>query len=81
MSDSITKMAQDVQNQIRDLAYMMWEAAGQQQGLAMQYWLAAEKQVLATMQAASTKLAPKRQAADAPAEPEGAPRTRAKATK
>lgn len=80
MSESMTKMTHDMHNRIRDLAYLMWEAAGQQQGLAMDYWLAAEKQVLATMQAAATKLTPRRAAAEASGEKEAtqAPQRKAK---
>lgn len=71
MSTDVTKMAQDVQDRIRDLAYMMWESAGRQQGLAMQYWLSAEKEVLGVMQAAAAsvgvKKATKAAAAEQPA--------------
>lgn len=79
MNDSITRMTQDVQDRIREVAYLMWEAAGHQQELAMQYWLAAEKDVMAAMTAAATKLTPKQEAADASAEKEAAPRTPKKA--
>ncbi len=79
MNDSITEMTQDVQDRIRDMAYLMWEAAGHQQELAMQYWLAAEKDVMAAMTAAATKLTPTQAAADAAAEKEAAPRTPKKA--
>ncbi|TVR82589.1 MAG: DUF2934 domain-containing protein [Rhodospirillales bacterium] len=34
---------------VRDLAYQMWEAGGQQYGRAMDYWIAAERHVTATM--------------------------------
>lgn len=34
---------------IRELAYVMWEAAGDQQGAAMDFWLAAERHVLTVM--------------------------------
>lgn len=54
MSTDVTRIAQDVQERIRDIAYLMWESAGRQQGLAMQYWLAAEKEVLGVMEAATT---------------------------
>lgn len=79
MNNSITKMTQDVQDRIRDVAYLMWEAAGHQQELAMQYWLAAEKEVMAAMTAAATKLTPTQEAADAAAEKETASRTPKKA--
>lgn len=79
MNNSITKMTQDVQDRIRDLAYLMWEAACHQQNLAMQYWLGAEKEVMAAMTAAATKLTPKQEAAHAPADKDAAPRTPKKA--
>lgn len=59
MSNDVTKKAQDIQDRIRDLAYLMWESAGRLQGLAMQYWLDAEKEVIATVQAVETKIAAK----------------------
>jgi hypothetical protein len=59
MSNDVTKMTQDIQERIRELAYLMWESAGRLQGLAMQYWLDAEKEVIATVQAAETTIAPK----------------------
>lgn len=37
----------ELHEQISELAYLMWEAAGRQQGLAVEYWLAAERQVMA----------------------------------
>lgn len=71
MNQDVTKMAQDVQERVRDLAYMMWESAGRQQGLAMQYWLAAEKDVMEVMQAATTAFGGRKErntaAADKPA--------------
>ncbi|NBC31289.1 MAG: DUF2934 domain-containing protein [Alphaproteobacteria bacterium] len=36
----------ELHDRISQLAYLMWEAAGRQQGLAMEYWLAAERQVI-----------------------------------
>ena len=58
MKDDIKKMTQDVQDRIRELAYMMWEAAGRQQGMASEYWLAAEREVLKTMQRAAEAIMP-----------------------
>lgn len=39
----------EIHDKISELAYLMWETAGRQQGAAMQYWLAAERQILAMM--------------------------------
>jgi predicted flap endonuclease-1-like 5' DNA nuclease len=47
-----------VQDRIRELAYMMWETAGRQQGMASEYWLAAEREVLKTMQRAAEAIMP-----------------------
>ena len=58
MNDDIKKMTQDVQDRIRELAYMMWETAGRQQGMASEYWLAAEREVLKTMQRAAEAIMP-----------------------
>lgn len=57
MTNSLHQLAHDIQMRIRDLAYIMWESAGQQ-GMALEYWLAAEKEVLDTFQAAAGKVVP-----------------------
>ena len=58
----VTEMAEGVQQRIRDLAYLMWESAGRQHGLAMQHWLAAETEVVGVMQAATKTVAVERPA-------------------
>jgi hypothetical protein len=58
MSDDSRKYGKEVEDRIRDLAYSMWESAGRLQGLATEFWLAAEKQVLASMGAAAGTLMP-----------------------
>lgn len=76
MPNSMHQMTQDIQTRIRELAYMMWESAGRHQGMAMDYWLAAEKEVMSTFQAAAGMWLP----ATNPAEPAAAdPPTRAPA--
>ncbi|MGF1641351.1 MAG: DUF2934 domain-containing protein [Rhodospirillales bacterium] len=40
-------------DRIRDLAHCMWESAGRQYGLALDFWLSAERHVLTMMRAAS----------------------------
>jgi len=59
MNDEIRKMSQEIQNRISEMAYLMWETAGRQQGMAMEYWLAAEKEVMSTAQRAAEKMIPK----------------------
>lgn len=43
----------DVQQRIHHLAYLMWESAGRQQNMALQYWLNAEREVISSIQAAA----------------------------
>lgn len=58
MSNTILEMTEELQQRIRDLAYMMWESAGRQNGAAVEYWLAAEREVMATIQAATERMMP-----------------------
>ena len=58
MSEDDKSYSQEIQDRIRELAHAMWESAGRLQGLATEYWLAAEKEVLATMRAAADRLTP-----------------------
>lgn len=46
-------MSGDLQGRIRDLAYLMWESAGRQQGMAMDFWLQAEQEIVNTVQKAA----------------------------
>jgi hypothetical protein len=36
----------DLQKRTREVAYMLWESAGRHHGRALDYWLAAESEVL-----------------------------------
>ena len=63
MNKEIENMTQEIQDKISELAYLMWESAGRQHGMAMNYWLAAEKDILATMQAAAETVVPAEQSA------------------
>ena len=58
MGDNDKNYSQEIQDRIRELAHSMWEWAGRQQDVALHYWVAAEKEVLATMRAAADKLMP-----------------------
>jgi hypothetical protein len=58
MNNTLQEMTQDIQVRIRELAYLMWESAGRQQGMAMEYWLKAESEVLSTLQAAAARMMP-----------------------
>ena len=48
----------EIHEKISEMAYLMWEAAGRQQGLTMEYWLAAERQVMAMVEAAVGQMMP-----------------------
>jgi hypothetical protein len=65
MNDDFKKMSQDIQNRISEMAYLMWETAGRQQGMAMEYWLAAEKEVMTTAQKAAERMMPQEKKASA----------------
>lgn len=69
MGKSFQEIAENIQDRIRQVAYLMWESAGRQHGMAMEYWLAAESDVLKTMQAAAERLLP----SEAKAKPEAEP--------
>jgi peptidoglycan hydrolase CwlO-like protein len=63
MNKEVQDMTQEIQDRISELAYLMWESAGRQQGMAMNYWLAAEKDILNTMQTAAETVIPAEQKA------------------
>ncbi|TVR99745.1 MAG: DUF2934 domain-containing protein, partial [Rhodospirillales bacterium] len=69
MAQDIRKLAETTQERIRELAYLMWESAGRQQGMAVEYWLAAEREVVATLQNATDAMMGKRSSTAAKAEP------------
>lgn len=71
MKNILQMMAEDIQQRIRQVAYLMWESAGRQHGMATDYWLAAEREVLSTMQAATERLMPS-ETKGAPAAPKPA---------
>lgn len=41
---------------IRELAYLLWESSGRQYGHALEYWLAAEREVLRSVEQAESRL-------------------------
>jgi hypothetical protein len=43
---------EELQRRIREVAYLMWEAAGAQHGRALEFWLAAEREVLRSFEPA-----------------------------
>ena len=49
-------MTEEIQDRIREAAYLMWESAGRQHGMATEYWLKAESDMLSTVQAATAKM-------------------------
>jgi hypothetical protein len=54
MSNKLQQMTENMQSRINELAYLMWESAGRQPGMAMDYWLKAEQEILTTLQAATS---------------------------
>lgn len=58
MSNTLQEMTLDLQTRIRELAYLMWESAGRHQGMAIEYWLKAESEVLTAMEAAAARVMP-----------------------
>jgi hypothetical protein len=46
MVDEPSGQFEELQRRIREVAYLMWEAAGAQHGRALEFWLAAEREVL-----------------------------------
>lgn len=46
MADEPSDQFEELQRRIREVAYLMWEAAGWQHGRALEFWLAAEREVL-----------------------------------
>jgi hypothetical protein len=54
----ITALVKDIQDRVREVAYLMWESAGRQHGMAMEYWLTAEREVISTMQSAAERMMP-----------------------
>lgn len=68
MSKDEEKLPSDVESRVRELAYLMWERAGRIPDMAHEYWVAAEREVLAAVHAAREKLLPdeKPEEAEAP---------------
>ncbi len=68
MKNTFSELTQDLQDRIREIAYLMWESAGRQHGMAMEYWLSAEQEVLSTLQAAAHRMLPETEPKAIPAE-------------
>lgn len=81
VNDEIKKMSQEFQNRISEMAYLMWETAGRQQGMAMEYWLAAEKEVLSSAQRAAERMMPNAKKAPAKTAKPKAPARKPRAAK
>lgn len=58
MTVDIKNLTRDAQERIRNLAYLMWDSAGRQQNMALQYWLDAEREIFSSMQAATDAIMP-----------------------
>jgi hypothetical protein len=58
MGEDDKTYSQEIQDRVRELAHSMWEWAGRQQDKAMDYWVAAEKEVLESLRATAERLTP-----------------------
>jgi hypothetical protein len=47
MGENKPRLSEEAQLRIRETAYLMWEAAGCQHGRSLEYWLAAERELIA----------------------------------
>jgi hypothetical protein len=74
MTNRFSELTQDIQDRIREIAYLMWESAGRQHGMAMEYWLSAEQEVLSTLQAAAHRMLPEAEAKSSTAEKSAPPK-------
>jgi hypothetical protein len=71
---TLHELGEDIRKRVSELAYLMWETAGRQQGMALEYWVAAEREVMATAQAATERMMPAQGAATPAAEPVAKPK-------
>jgi hypothetical protein len=58
MGEDDKNYSQEIQDRIGELAHLMWEWAGRQQDKALDYWVAAEKEVLGSLRATAERLTP-----------------------
>jgi hypothetical protein len=58
MSEDDKKNEREIEDRIREAAYLMWEQAGRVSDMAQEYWVAAEKEVLAAWRTATKKVLP-----------------------
>ncbi len=56
MNEDPDRPTGDIDQRIRELAYLMWESAGRQVGNALEYWLQAEREVHAAVEATAERL-------------------------
>ena len=67
MGENKPRRSDEAQLRIRETAYLMWEAAGRQHGRSLEYWLAAERELIAFLDGKlPTNIALDRQPAIAP---------------
>jgi hypothetical protein len=73
VNTDILALVKDIQDRVREVAYLMWESAGRQHGMALEYWLSAEREVITTMQVASDRMMPAPARGGEEASPDAAP--------
>ena len=86
MSEDDKKHGQEIESRIREVAYLIRESAGRLSDMAQEYWVAAEKEVLATWRRATEQILPGEKTEEpkaetskpAPPEAPGSPKAAAK---
>jgi hypothetical protein len=64
MTDPFRELTQEVQTRTCELACLMWETAGRQQGMALDYWIKFENEVFSILQATAARMMPSTKAAN-----------------
>jgi hypothetical protein len=64
MTDLFRELTTGVQARTFELACLMWEAAGRQQGMALEYWITVENEVYSLLKATATRMMPNSGAAN-----------------
>jgi hypothetical protein len=58
MTDLFRELTIGVQARTFELACLMWEAAGRQQGMALEYWITVQNEVYSLLKATATRMTP-----------------------
>jgi hypothetical protein len=58
MTNLFRELTQEMQTRTCELACLMWETAGRQQGMVLEYWIKVENEVFSTLQATAARMMP-----------------------